>query len=405
MDTKRCSRCGEQLPLSMFYRGYPHGDGLTPHCKRCAATLHGKIYRGTRNKDRDAEIPEDLKFCPKCKNIKLLSEFDRATRASSGYQSHCKDCRRKKHREGKPEPEILPEGMKRCWECKRILPAIAEVFSRSSREKDGFQGRCKACYAAYRKANRERINQQKNEHYTENRETILQKRRAEYPEKREVIYEAQKRYNNENKEKIAAQRRAYYQANKESIREKRKPYLRVYNAAYRIKNRERIRELSRKRYADNPQAKRDEAKRFRQNNPEKVRLRNREWYYKQQAENTEHHRQSRRIRESRRRARKGSFANTFSLTEWLECLQYWNHSCPVCGNVNKLHADHWIPLTNPDCLGTVADNIIPLCQHCNISKSNLEAKVWLIRKLGEELGLAKLAEIEAYFQHVRERKS
>jgi hypothetical protein len=44
METyKRCSRCGEYLPLSGFYRNRSRKDGLDPYCK-CCRKAHNMNY-------------------------------------------------------------------------------------------------------------------------------------------------------------------------------------------------------------------------------------------------------------------------------------------------------------------------------------------------------------------------
>jgi hypothetical protein len=76
-----------------------------------------------------------------------------------------------------------------------------------------------------------------------------------------------------------------------------------------------------------------------------------------------------------------------------------------------LAAVHLIPISDKceDKRGTVRTIIIPLCcggvGNCNSSKSNKNATVWLIQNLGEQAAMEKLAEIEAYFEFVKNRNS
>jgi hypothetical protein len=387
MDTKRCSRCGEQLPLNMFYRGYQHGDGLTPHCKRCAAVLRGKVYNGNRNKDRDAEIPEGYKLCPKCSAIKSLDEFDRCTSKKSGYQSHCKICRRAKYREGKPEPEILPDDMKRCWDCKQVLPANPDVFSRNKMNSDGLSGQCKVCATRYRRANRERIIERKKRYYAENSKTINER------------FKDKTTNDPEFRAKYLARRKEHYYEHHEEIREKQK-----LNYKENIEK-HRIYRATRKEY--NSEYNRE----YYQRNREQIRQSHQKWYQS----NLEENRKRKAIYTNLRRKLKLSLPTNFSLSDWSYALEYFEHKCAICGREANsdglsMSMDHWIPISDPrpDNLGTVPENIVPLCHGldgCNNSKSNLDPKIWLIRKLGAEAGLAKLAEVEAYFQHLRDRKS
>ena len=101
----------------------------------------------------------------------------------------------------------------------------------------------------------------------------------------------------------------------------------------------------------------------------------------------------------------------FRKTEaWQRCLDYWGHSCAVCGRKLGegfiLAADHWNPHWQNE--ETEAANIVPLCHAmsggrggCNNSKSGSDAKVWLIKRIGEVEAQKKLAEIEAYFEWVK----
>ena len=81
------------------------------------------------------------------------------------------------------------------------------------------------------------------------------------------------------------------------------------------------------------------------------------------------------IYNQRRRARKQAKPETFTQEDWRFALEYWQHSCAVCGKQQgfwwNLQADHWIPISDPESPGTVATNIVPLCggmTGCNQSK-------------------------------------
>ncbi len=107
-------------------------------------------------------------------------------------------------------------------------------------------------------------------------------------------------------------------------------------------------------------------------------------------------------------ARKHSLPNTFTADDWQRALEYWEHKCAVCGRPrglwHTLAKDHWLPLTSPDCPGTVATNILPLCHGeggCNNSKSKKDPESWLIERLGKRRAARKRGEIQAYFDWVR----
>ena len=64
-----------------------------------------------------------VKQCPKCKQIKPVTEFNRRTDAIDGKQSYCRDCQhkypveRKKYIDGKFEVMVLPGDIK-CYRLK-----------------------------------------------------------------------------------------------------------------------------------------------------------------------------------------------------------------------------------------------------------------------------------------------
>lgn len=114
-----------------------------------------------------------------------------------------------------------------------------------------------------------------------------------------------------------------------------------------------------------------------------------------------------RLNQVKRRALRRKYPQRFSEADWQNCLVYWGGRCAICkrlpGNGRKLSMDHWIPLTDPDCPGTVAINIIPLCHGiggCNNSKGQKRPDIWLTERYGSILANIFLKRIEAYFEWV-----
>ncbi len=110
-------------------------------------------------------------------------------------------------------------------------------------------------------------------------------------------------------------------------------------------------------------------------------------------------------------ARKRSLPIAFSSRDWDAALDYWGHQCAVCsrprGLWHTLAQDHWIPLSNPDCPGTLPNNILPLCHGeggCNNSKGSKDPIRWLEERLGKRRAAQKRAEIEAYFAWVEAQR-
>jgi 5-methylcytosine-specific restriction endonuclease McrA len=143
------------------------------------------------------------------------------------------------------------------------------------------------------------------------------------------------------------------------------------------------------------------------NNPEHVakeKLRKSTSEYMEKAR--QHNRARRQTKEYReymdillrsRRTQVKSLPTTLTIQQWRECLDYWEHSCAYCGSTKHIEMDHFVPVTSPKCLGTVANNIIPACKSCNSSKQNKDALTWLTDKYGQSRALEITSAITNYF--------
>lgn len=141
---------------------------------------------------------------------------------------------------------------------------------------------------------------------------------------------------------------------------------------------------------------------WRNKNREKLRLDHAAW--------RQGHPDHLRVNLHRRRARLLGLPNTFTVEERTFMLQYWGYACAVCGRQEgffwNLADDHWIPLASPQCPGTVATNIVPLCEGmggCNPSKHARNPTVWLRKKLGKAKAAIIAKRIADYFATVRLR--
>lgn len=247
---------------------------------------------------------------------------------------------------------------KTCTKCGKAFPATREYFYADKRTKDGFHNWCKVCvreYAReykrvnpdkrrkYNQANKDKIAEHKREYNQANKETIVEKRREYYQANKDTMAEKQREYNQTNKDKVAKYHYEYYYTNKDELREYR-----------RKKNYE-----------------------YRQANPEKY-----------------------RIMVSRRRARERSLPDTFTVGQWRDCLEYFSNACAVCGiefGDSTPHADHWIPLNSDECTGTIAINMICLCQSCNSSKQDKLPDVWLVKRYEVDKANEILKRVQTYF--------
>lgn len=87
--------------------------------------------------------------CTRCKEVKLLEEFNRSRTRKNGRASQCESCqneRAKAYRDSIRDRPIFhtePKETKRCYGCKETKPI--EEFHRNSKQKDGYSTRCKEC--------------------------------------------------------------------------------------------------------------------------------------------------------------------------------------------------------------------------------------------------------------------
>lgn len=101
----------------------------------------------------------------------------------------------------------------------------------------------------------------------------------------------------------------------------------------------------------------------------------------------------------RYRARKRGLPVNFTAHDWQRALDYFHNACAVCGNTTrKLAADHWIPLADTDCPGTVPSNIVPLCKPCNSRKKGTPPDDWLHNTYDPDTANAILLRVFRYFK-------
>lgn len=234
----------------------------------------------------------------------------------------------------------IPLNFKKCTRCQQIFPATPEFFYRSKNYSSGLLPRCKFC-------ERERS----------------------------------ARYDATNREKV----RAYYRNYRATHIERQRDWERQWS----LNNKDKVSATQERYHQRHPGKSSELRRRAHKNHPETAR--------------TAH---------LRRRARERGLPDKFTSQDWLFALNYWNNSCTVCGCIpgkdpngpHVLAADHWIPLANPNCPGTVTTNIVPLChgkRGCNASKANRDPFNWLARRFGEEQATEIVARVEAYFAVVR----
>lgn len=239
--------------------------------------------------------------------------------------------------------------LKRCSQCNEHFPATSDYFWRDKQSPDGLKTWCKTC--------------------------ARKKQRGYYAKDPERYHE---------------HHRVYYEKNSETIKERvsdwqKTPKARKSREKYRKKNKSKLALYFRNHYKENRAKKLRQVKDWQENNPDKrVAIR------------------------QRYAARKQSLPNDFTVEDWDFAVNYFDGRCAVCGNppgfFHHIQADHWIPLSDPDCPGTVPHNIVPLCggfEGCNQQKNASAPQEWLVSKYGAKKARAISNRIQRYFSLVR----
>lgn len=280
---------------------------------------------------------------------------------SDGLNPTCKECVNtawRKNASERHDGRVLKraqlevqDGNRRCTRCGQWFPNSEEYYYSDSSKPDGLSPKCKACSNAEK---------------------------------------TQWRANNPDKV-VEASRRQRASLTPEQLEQKR-AYAREYSRAYYWANRERIAKNYRLYYSQNREYHKQRTRRYNQihghskSDP------------KSPAQVAKRH---------RRIARKLCLPYTLTSDQWRYCLEYFDGKCAVCGRPaglwHSIAADHWIPLASPDCPGTVATNIVPLCHGvggCNNSKSASLPKEWLQTRFGKKRAREILKRINDYFRSI-----
>ena len=288
---------------------------------------------------------DDMKRCKNCGEWKTKDQFSRLHISADGLQYWCKVCDRERQRKRRS----------------------GELPRRQTVRDDGKQ-RCRRC-GEWKFATGEFFNAAKK--YKSGYKTTC----------RDCETSIQRKYREENREHVLQRNRAYTAKNREHLRE--------LETIRREGNRENYREKQRKWNAANPEKAREKTRRYNERYPEKVKI-------------------GKRVSQANRAARKNEVADTFTATELVQMMEYWNYCCVYCSAQqdfwNVIEQDHFIALTdkrenNP---GTVATNMIPACASCNASKNDSDPIEWLNWKFGKRKAKQILKRINDYFEYVKQ---
>lgn len=261
--------------------------------------------------------------------------------------------------------------MKRCCNCGQEYPRTSEYFPPRKRSKDGLLGRCRTCQSAY-----------STKHYEDNKSIYIDRANKRYEAKRESILDRM---------------RAQYRQNPQKYRDKASKFYHEH--------RDLLLPIRRKKWAENADKHKDESRKYRENNPVSYRVS----IARAKAKKPELYAESKRVIKHRRRARIRGLPDTLTAQEWQHAVEYFGGCCAICGRPpglwHKLAADHWVAISDPSCPGTVATNIVPLCDKqdgCNQSKGNKPAEQWLVQTFGKRRAKQILDRIEVYFRSLTE---
>jgi len=97
------------------------------------------------------------------------------------------------------------------------------------------------------------------------------------------------------------------------------------------------------------------------------------------------------------RAKQAGTLATLTLAEWAQTLQDFHGRCGYCQEHPYEVLEHFIPITHGG--GTTADNCLPACNACNLSKHDYHPVAWLEDTrddllLGGRFGMIKRADLE-----------
>ena len=94
IPSKVCKKCKQNKSLTEYHKNKTISDGYLNVCKSCRVTVN-KDYRDNNRQINSNKIynEKDVKPCPKCKKLKLYTEFYKNATKSLGLESYCKDCK------------------------------------------------------------------------------------------------------------------------------------------------------------------------------------------------------------------------------------------------------------------------------------------------------------------------
>ena len=144
----------------------------------------------------------DTKICSRCKKERPLSDFHKDRTAKDWLQHCCKDCTKIRNKERlqrnnelrrNRNNQPIMEGTKTCAICGRELPV--DMFGIAKRESDGRRYECNDCRKKEREENSEYMKSYRKEYYKENKDKIKERSKRFYQEHKTEIRIRSNEYN------------------------------------------------------------------------------------------------------------------------------------------------------------------------------------------------------------------
>ncbi len=148
---KQCPDCTETKPVSEFWRNRATADGLYAYCKPCgrqrnlAAAVKRRAAKGVdspRARSRPIEdLPPGMKRCLDCKEVLPLDDFVRNRRCGDGRTPYCRRCQYARVAESR---QRLHGGSRHYHLSRRYGLGAKDVLARLNRQ----EWRCPICSVA-----------------------------------------------------------------------------------------------------------------------------------------------------------------------------------------------------------------------------------------------------------------
>lgn len=146
LPEKRCRDCGEVKPAAEFWRRKQSPDGLALYCRECFGLRNAAKYRKTqaaigkepRAYRRHSAVPDGMKYCARCAEIKPIDDFGSNRAEPSGRASYCRPC----HNRAMAEIKAKKHGSVRGYHLERRYGLTEEEVAALH---DGQGGFCLIC--------------------------------------------------------------------------------------------------------------------------------------------------------------------------------------------------------------------------------------------------------------------